>query len=48
MIAANLHNSADVMPHWMLQLLTFIVLRPPGAVSLSIYASGSTDATGTF
>lgn len=46
LIAANLHNSVALMPHYSLQLLALLAVRPPGSVFLSIYESGSSDATG--
>lgn len=45
-IAANLHNSEAVLPNFALQLLRVVVLSmPPGDAYVSIYESGSGDAT---
>ena len=46
LIAANLHNSESLMPHYTLQLLALLAVRPPAATFLSIYESGSSDDTG--
>lgn len=46
LIAANLHNSVALMPHYSLQLLALLAVRPPGSTFLSVYESGSSDATG--
>ena len=45
-IAANLHNNAALMPHFITQLLLSVVSFTPGAAFVSLYESGSTDATG--
>lgn len=48
LIAANLHNSAALMAQYSLQLLALLAVRPPGSAFLSIYESGSSDATGAL
>ena len=48
LIAANLHNSVALIPHYSLQLLALLAARPPGSAFLSIYESGSSDATGAL
>ena len=45
-IAANLHNNAALMPHFVTQLLLSVVSLTPGNAFVSLYESGSTDATG--
>ncbi len=45
-IAANLHNNAALMPHFITQLLLSVVSLTPGDAFVSLYESGSTDATG--
>ena len=45
-IAANLHNNAALMPHFITQLLLSVVSFTPGNAFVSLYESGSTDATG--
>ncbi len=47
LVAANLHNSGALMPHYTLQLLALLAALPRGAAFLSVYESGSTDDTGT-
>ena len=46
LLAADIINSAPLMPHFLIQMLLTIVKLAPGAVYVSIYESGSTDATG--
>ena len=46
-IAANLYNNADLMPHFITQLLHLIIVLPPHTVYLSVYESNSVDDTGT-
>ena len=46
-IAANLFNNGDLMPHFITQLLHFIVLLPQHTVYVSVYESNSFDDTGT-
>lgn len=45
-IAANLHNNAALMPHFIPQLLLSVVSLPYRDTFVSLYESGSTDATG--
>ena len=45
-IAANLHNNAALMPHFLTQLLLSVISFTPGDAFVSLYESGSTDATG--
>lgn len=45
-IASNLHNVAALMPHYITQLLLSVVSLSSGDVFVSVYESGSTDATG--
>ena len=47
LVAANLHNSGALMPHYTLQLLALLAALPRGTAFLSVYESGSTDDTGT-
>jgi alpha-1,3-mannosyltransferase len=44
-IAANLHNSLHVLPHFALQVLRYAAAAPPGGVFVSIYESDSSDGT---
>ncbi len=46
LLASNLHNNEDLLPHYILQLLQLIVSLPVGSSYVSIYESGSTDQTG--
>ena len=46
LLASNLHNNEELLPHFILQLLQFIVSLPAGSSYVSIYESGSTDQTG--
>ena len=45
-IASDLINSARLMPHFVTQMLFTAAILPPGAVFVSVYESGSSDATG--
>ena len=45
-IAANLKESEDLMPHYVLQLLIAVSLLPKDQAYVSIYESGSHDNTG--
>ncbi|KAK9806939.1 hypothetical protein WJX72_008114 [[Myrmecia] bisecta] len=45
LVAANLHNSEPLMPHFIVQLLGFLAALNPRAMFVSIYESGSTDKT---
>ena len=45
LIAANLFNSADVLPNMILQIVSLALSLPLGAISVSIYESGSQDST---
>lgn len=46
LIAANMHNNEDVLPHFIIQLVHLFAVLPPETAFLSIYESGSTDSTG--
>ena len=46
LLAANMHNNEDLLPHFTLQLLEFLSSVPDGSVFVSIYESDSTDSTG--
>lgn len=46
LLAANMHNNEDLLPHFTLQLLHFLTTAPSDSAFLSIYESGSTDTTG--
>ncbi len=45
-IASDLHNNAALMPHYITQLLLSVVSLTPGDTFVSLYESGSSDATG--
>ena len=47
LLAANMNNNEDLLPHFTLQLLHLLASIPLGNAFLSIYESGSTDGTGT-
>ena len=46
LVAANMHNNEEVLPHFILQLIHLFAVLPPETAFLSIYESGSTDSTG--
>ena len=46
LLAANMHNNEELLPHYIAQLVHVLSLLPLGSAFLSIYESGSTDATG--
>ena len=46
LLAANMHNNEDLLPHFTLQMLDLLSKLPLGSAFLSIYESGSTDSTG--
>ena len=46
LIASNLHNNEELLPHYILQLLGLLVQLPEGTAYVSIYESGSTDKSG--
>ena len=46
LIAANMHNNEELLPHYIAQLVHVLSLLPYGSAFLSIYESGSTDGTG--
>ena len=48
LLAANMHNNEELLPHYLAQLIHVLSLLPPGSAFLSIYESGSTDATGAW
>ena len=45
MVCADLHNSGAIMPNLVAQLTEAVSALPPANVFVSIYESGSTDAT---
>jgi alpha-1,3-mannosyltransferase len=45
LIAANLRDAAHLLPHWTVQALALASAAPPGRVFVSVYESGSADAT---
>lgn len=46
LVAANLRDSEALMPHLILQLIALLAHCPLHTVLLSVYESGSRDATG--
>jgi hypothetical protein len=44
-IASNVHNSGELMPNYILQLLRIILSAKPEQIHVAIYESGSTDDT---
>ncbi|KAA6416478.1 MAG: hypothetical protein FRX49_13550, partial [Trebouxia sp. A1-2] len=46
LLAANMHNNEDLLPHFTLQMLHLLASLPLGTAFLSVYESGSTDSTG--
>ncbi|BDA43762.1 Alpha-1,3-mannosyltransferase CMT1 [Coccomyxa sp. Obi] len=48
LIAANMHNNEEVLPHFIIQLVHLFAVLPPETAFLSIYESGSTDSTGAW
>ncbi len=46
LLAANLRDAEALLPHFILQLLQLLAVLPRDAAFLSIYESGSSDATG--
>ena len=48
LLAANMHNNEDLLPHFTLQMLDLLSKLPLGSAFLSIYESGSTDSTGVL
>ena len=46
LLAANVHNSEELLPHFILQLSHLLSVLPHGTAFLSIYESGSSDASG--
>lgn len=46
LIAGLLTSNEPLMPHYILQLLQFVVAKPAQSLFVSIYDSGSTDKTG--
>jgi hypothetical protein len=46
LLAADIINAAPLMPHFLTQTLLTAVRLAPGAAYVSMYESGSTDATG--
>lgn len=45
--ASNLRDNAPLMPHYITQMLFTVTALPVGNAFVSIYESGSKDATGT-
>ena len=48
LVAANMHNNEEVLPHFILQLIHLFAVLPPDTAFLSIYESGSKDSTGVL
>lgn len=46
LLAANMRNNEDLLPHFSLQLLQLLAALPHRSAFVSIYESGSTDNTG--
>lgn len=46
LLAANMHNNEDLLPHFTLQLLQLLIALPRGSAFVSIYESDSKDTTG--
>lgn len=46
LLAANVHNNEDLLPHFILQLSHLLSVLPYGTAFLSVYESGSSDASG--
>lgn len=46
LVAANMHNNEEVLPHFIIQLVHLFAVLPPESAFLSIYESGSNDSTG--
>lgn len=46
LIAANMYDNEAVAPHFVLQLLKLVARFPRGRIFVSVYESGSKDATG--
>eukprot|EP00878_Enallax_costatus_P013786 GHUV01014419.1.p1 GENE.GHUV01014419.1~~GHUV01014419.1.p1 ORF type:complete len:361 (+),score=125.73 GHUV01014419.1:111-1193(+) len=45
LLAANFHNSAAVLPNFIVQTLRLALLLPPAHLAVSVYESGSSDTT---
>lgn len=48
LIAADFRDAAHVLPHWARQALALAARAPPGAAFISLYESGSADASGAW
>lgn len=48
LVAGTLHNNEVLMPHLLLQLLALALYLPPQSIYVSLYESGSGDATGAW
>lgn len=46
LLAANMHNNEDLLPHYITQLTHLLSVLPAGSTFLSIYESDSSDSTG--
>lgn len=46
LLAANMHNNEELLPHFIAQLVHVLSLLPYGSAFLSVYESGSDDGTG--
>lgn len=46
LLAANVRDSEELLPHFILQLVHLLAVLPRGTAFLSIYESGSSDASG--
>jgi alpha-1,3-mannosyltransferase len=45
LLAADFHNSAAVLPNFIVQTMRLVLLLPPGLLHVSVYESGSSDNT---
>jgi len=48
LMSVNLYNSGEVLPNMIVQLMRLASSLPPGTLLISIYESGSKDATHTY
>jgi hypothetical protein len=45
LVAANFHNSAAVLPNFVLQVLQLVLVLPQQSVAVGVYESGSSDTS---
>ena len=45
LLAANFHNSAAILPNFLLQVLRLALLLPQASLAVSVYESGSSDTS---